>query len=107
MSLSKKSTLEEIFAEIEMDEPGVQVLPVTVSKPKDPVAHLMIIIQGQPNMAHSILAQLMAQIAEMHESAEKAHAHVEPENEPPKDLKLEVIPEDNITGEEPGVKLVQ
>lgn len=105
--LSPQSTLEEVFKYIETGEGGVQVLPVTVSKQTDARAQLMIIIQGQNAMAHSILANLMMQVANMHEDAERAHAAVDPEDDgqpTPKPLKLVEV--EGSSDGKPRAKLV-
>ncbi len=74
MSLSKKSTLEEVFEFVKNDEHDVQVIPVTLSKPKDDFARLMILIQGTSATANTIMANLMTAVQEMHDLAAQKDA---------------------------------
>lgn len=77
MSLSKNSTLTEVFEFIYNPEQDVQVMPVTISKPNDPVAKMMIVIQGKPHTSHVIMANLMTYIQEMYDLAEQKDAEKE------------------------------
>lgn len=74
MSLSKDSTLAELFAFTRNPDNDVQVMPVTLSNNNDPHAELMIIIQGKSDTAHTIMAGLMQQINDMHDISEQAEA---------------------------------
>jgi hypothetical protein len=74
LSLSKNSTLAELFAFTRNPENDVQVMPVTLSENNDPHAELMIIIQGKSDTAHTIMAGLMQQISDMHDIAEQHEA---------------------------------
>jgi len=98
LSLSKTSTIQELFDYIQNDDHDVQVIPVTISKPSDEVARLMIVIQGAPNTANHIMANLMTSVQDMHDLAEQK------ESEDPKpaivgsdgealtdDVKLEIV----------------
>lgn len=69
MSLSKDSTIGELFEFIKNEEQDVQVVPVTLSKPDDKVARLMILIQGAPNTSNHIMANLMTAVQDMHDLA--------------------------------------
>ena len=88
MSLSKDSTLTELFDFIYNPEQDVQVQSVTLSKPGDERAQLMIIIQGKEETSHVIMANLMTAVEEMHQLAEQKAAEkaiVAPNGEPLKD----------------------
>ena len=74
MSLSKNSTLQEVFDFIRNDEHDVQVLPVTLTSKNDDRARLMILIQGKPNTAHHIMANLMTSVQDMYDLAEQVNA---------------------------------
>lgn len=90
MSLSAKSTLQEVFDFIRTDDHDVQVLPVTLSKPDDEWARMMIIIQGKPNTANHIMANLMTSVQEMFELAEQHAASVD-SKKLGDDVKLEIV----------------
>jgi hypothetical protein len=74
LSLSKNSTIKELFDYIYNDEVDVQVVPVTISKPDDAMARLMIVVQGTPNTAHHIMATLMTTVQDLHDIAEQQKA---------------------------------
>ena len=74
MSLSKDSTLRELFDHIYDAEIDVQVMPVTLSKSEDDIAQLMILIQGKPKTSHHIMANLMTAIQDMYDLAEQRNA---------------------------------
>ena len=78
LSLSKDSTLEEVFDFIRSDEHDVQVLPVTLNKPDDKWARMMVIIQGKPNTANHIMANIMTVVQDMFDQAEQHAASKAP-----------------------------
>lgn len=85
MSLSKDSTLNEMFAFVRNPDQDVQVLPVTLSAPGADFAQMMIVIQGKANTANVIMANLMTSVQEMYELAEQKAAEqaiVAPDGEP-------------------------
>ena len=85
MSLTKDSTLKELFDFIYNPDEDVQVLPVTLSAKTDPRARLMIVIQGKALTANVIMANLMTSVQEMYELAEQnraSHAITHPDGEP-------------------------
>jgi len=77
LSLSPDSTLQEVFDFIRTEDHDVQVLPVTLSKKEDKWARMMIIIQGKPNTANHIMANLMTAVQDMFDQAEQ-HAASKP-----------------------------
>ncbi|HEX04857.1 MAG TPA: hypothetical protein ENH10_06835 [Bacteroidetes bacterium] len=74
MSLSKDSTIQEIFNHVYNPDEDVQVVPVTISKKGDDIARLMILIQGKPETSNHIMANLMHQVQEMWDLAEQHSA---------------------------------
>jgi hypothetical protein len=78
MSLTKDTTLQELFNFVYNPDHDVQVIPVTVSKPSEDVARYMIVIQGKPKTAGMILAALMTQVEDMWARAEQQHAIQKP-----------------------------
>lgn len=78
MSLSKESTLQEVFDFIRNDEHDVQVVPVTISKVGAEYAQLMILIQGAAATASTIMANLMTAVQEMHDLAAQDAANDAP-----------------------------
>lgn len=95
MSLSPKSTIEELFDFIRNPEQDVQVLPVTLSKPDDTEARMMIVIQGAPNTSNHIMANLMTAVQEMYDLAEQQAAEnaiVAPDGEPLSDEPQIIVP---------------
>jgi hypothetical protein len=71
MSLSKDSTIKEVFEFIKNPEVDVQVQTIAISDNLDTCAQYMVLIQGKQKTARVIMANLMATIQEMHDLAEK------------------------------------
>lgn len=95
MSLTPDSTLKETFDFVYDPDSDVQVLPVTLSKNDDEHARMMILIQGKPNTANVIMANLMTYIQEMHDLAEQKEAEqaiVAPDGEPLGDEPRIIVP---------------
>ena len=67
--LTPESTLDELFEHIRVDE-GMNVIPITLKQdPKD--TRLMIVIQGNANMAGVMFAQLITAIQDMSDLVEQ------------------------------------
>lgn len=94
-TLTAKSSLEEVFDFIRNPEQDVQVLPVTLNKPSDAEARMMILIQGKPDTANVLMANLMTYIQEMYDLAEQqaaANEIVAPDGVPLDDEPQIIIP---------------
>lgn len=74
MSLSKDSSLKEVFDYIRDDSIDVHVMPVTLTEKTDENAQMMILIQGKANTAHHIMANLMTAVQDMYDLAEQRNA---------------------------------
>ena len=73
ITITPDSTLREFFQEA-TPESGIRVLPVTISKPEDPVAHMMIALCGNAVEVRAIMANLMVYVGDMHDKAEQLAA---------------------------------
>lgn len=71
MSLTKDSTIKEVFEFIKNPDVDVQVQTIAISSNIDICAQYMILIQGKQKTARVIMANLMATIQEMHDLAER------------------------------------
>ena len=94
-TLTQQSSLEEVFDYIRNPEQHVQVLPVTLNKPDEDEARMMILIQGAPETANVLMANLMTHIQEMYDLAEQQAATndiVAPNGEPLSDEPQIIIP---------------
>lgn len=69
--LSRDSTVKELFKAIFVEGQGTQVRPLIISDPKDELAEMLIMIQGNPETAQNILSTLMAHLEQMHEHSEQ------------------------------------
>lgn len=73
MSLSKDSTLQEVFDHIRTDDGTIRVMPITLTQGAEE-AELMILIQGPAKTAHHIMANLMTAIQDMHDLSEQRNS---------------------------------
>lgn len=64
MSLSKESTLKEVFEFLDTGDEGVQVVPVTIEETADK-AQLAIFINGHRDTASVIYAELIYRLGEL------------------------------------------
>ena len=71
--LSKDSTLTEVFDFIDMEEGGVNVIPVTVEQ-DDHDTRLAIFIRGEHGLASFLMAQLMTEIQNLFDLQQQAEA---------------------------------
>lgn len=76
-TLSINSSLKEVFEFVRDPEIDVQVHPVTISRPEDEHARMMIIIQGKPNTSSVIMANLMTAVNDMYDQAAQHEASEE------------------------------
>ena len=105
MSLSKNSTLQEVFDFIRNDEADVQVQAVTLTEATDKHAELMLLIQGKADTAQHIMANLMTAVQDMHDLSEQRH--VAPEQEEPQPAVI-IGTDGEVLGDDgPELKIVQ
>lgn len=105
MSISKDSTLKEVFDFVTTDDPkDVHVMPVTLTTKQDKRARLLIIIEGSANTAHHIMANLMTSVQDMHDLAEQKNSekYVSPTGDP----RIVGISGDVLDSDGPDLKIV-
>ena len=101
MSLSKESSLREVFEHIRTDDNRIRVMPVTLTKNDAEIAELMILIQGPAKTAHHILANLMVAVQDLYDLAEQREAM------PPSDEKNIIGTDGEVLGDDgPSLKIV-
>jgi hypothetical protein len=91
--------LEEVFDFIYDPEQDVQVQAVTLAK-LEGRARLMILIQGKPNTAQHIMANLMTNVQDLHDRAEQREAM------PPEDESKIVGTDGEVLSDQPQLEIV-